>query len=200
MARPIKETPTLRGQEARDFEQKIIHPKSVSPNDVRDARDSYNRVMSIAKLTFWYFAFLIWIHPINRRTRCQGLKSLVSPHLPLLTHLARLYPCLIPCAPSGQSFPCYLFIGARCAALTYPYVVHVKYKLFSSTHSMISFTSHSLMRPLSNNVYWIQELKEVRWRYVAFRHEDIGQMIYPFDSVSECIVFYLPLPSPISLK
>jgi hypothetical protein len=52
MARPIKETPTLRGQEARDFEQKIIHPKSVSPNDVRDARDSYNRVMSIAKFTF----------------------------------------------------------------------------------------------------------------------------------------------------
>ena len=52
MARPIKETPTLRGQEARNFEQKIAHPKSVSANDVKVARESYNRVMSIAKFTF----------------------------------------------------------------------------------------------------------------------------------------------------
>ena len=52
MARPIKETPTLRGEEAVAFEQRISHPNEVTREDVNAARDSYNRVMSIAKFVF----------------------------------------------------------------------------------------------------------------------------------------------------
>ena len=52
MARPIKETPTLRGKEALAFEQKVNHPHVVTSEEVMAARDSYNRVMSIAKFVF----------------------------------------------------------------------------------------------------------------------------------------------------
>ena len=52
MARPIKETPTLRGEEALAFEHRLNHPQAVSSEDVREAHDAYNRVMSIAKFTF----------------------------------------------------------------------------------------------------------------------------------------------------
>ncbi|MBR5436914.1 MAG: hypothetical protein IK120_08650 [Muribaculaceae bacterium] len=52
MARPIKETPTLWGEEARLFEQKMRHPQTVTCEDVREAHDAYNRVMSIAKFAF----------------------------------------------------------------------------------------------------------------------------------------------------
>ena len=34
MARPIKETPTLYGKEARIFAEKIAHPKPVSREEV----------------------------------------------------------------------------------------------------------------------------------------------------------------------
>ena len=52
MARPIKETPTLRGAEAQAFEYRMSHPKPVTQEAVDNARDTYNRVMSIAKFTF----------------------------------------------------------------------------------------------------------------------------------------------------
>ena len=52
MARPIKETPTLHGAEAKKFEQRLAHPKPVSQKAVDEARDAYNRVMSIAQFTF----------------------------------------------------------------------------------------------------------------------------------------------------
>ena len=52
MARPIKETPTLRGEDARIFEKKIANPKPVSREDVLAAQNAYNRVMSIAKFSF----------------------------------------------------------------------------------------------------------------------------------------------------
>ena len=52
MARPIKETPTLRGEDARLFEQKLRHPQTITHEDVKEAHDAYNRIMSIAKFTF----------------------------------------------------------------------------------------------------------------------------------------------------
>ncbi len=52
MARPIKETPTLRGEEARLFEHKLRHPQAITDKEVKEAHDAYNRVMSIAKFAF----------------------------------------------------------------------------------------------------------------------------------------------------
>ena len=52
MSRPIKETPTLYGKDARIFEQKIANPKPVSTEDVLAAQEAYNRLMSIAKFAF----------------------------------------------------------------------------------------------------------------------------------------------------
>lgn len=52
MSRPIKETPTLYGKDARVFEQKITNPKPVSREDVLAAQDAYNKFMSIAKFSF----------------------------------------------------------------------------------------------------------------------------------------------------
>ena len=52
MSRPIKETPTLYGKDARIFEQKIANPKPVSREDVLAAQEAYNRLMSIAKFSF----------------------------------------------------------------------------------------------------------------------------------------------------
>ena len=52
MSRPIKETPTLYGKDARIFEKKIANPKPVSREDVLAAQEAYNRLMSIAKFSF----------------------------------------------------------------------------------------------------------------------------------------------------
>ena len=52
MSRPIKDTPTLYGKDARIFEQKIVNHKPVSREDVLAAQDAYNKVMSIAKFSF----------------------------------------------------------------------------------------------------------------------------------------------------
>ncbi len=52
MARPIKETPTLKGKDARAFEKKINHPRNISQAEIKAARASYNRVSSIAKFSF----------------------------------------------------------------------------------------------------------------------------------------------------
>ena len=52
MARPIKETPTLKGKDARIFEQRIKNPQSVSHAEIKAARDIYKSVMSKANFTF----------------------------------------------------------------------------------------------------------------------------------------------------
>jgi len=52
MARPIKETPTLYGEDARIFEQKVANPKPVSREDVLAAQNAYDEFMSIAKFPF----------------------------------------------------------------------------------------------------------------------------------------------------
>lgn len=52
MARPIKETPTLKGKEAVVFEQKISNPRPVTREAVEAAREAYNNVISIAKFNF----------------------------------------------------------------------------------------------------------------------------------------------------
>lgn len=41
MARPIKETPTLYGEDARRFAYAVEHPKPVSIEKVRRARQTY---------------------------------------------------------------------------------------------------------------------------------------------------------------
>ena len=52
MARPIKETPTLYGEDALRFEKAVNNPRPVSEYDVKKAKDAYNRVMSIARFQF----------------------------------------------------------------------------------------------------------------------------------------------------
>ena len=51
MARPIKETPTLKGKDARVFEGKVKNPRTVSKEEVQAARASYDRIKSIAKFS-----------------------------------------------------------------------------------------------------------------------------------------------------
>ena len=41
MARPIKETPTLYGEDARRFAYAVEHPKPVSSESVKRARRTY---------------------------------------------------------------------------------------------------------------------------------------------------------------
>ena len=52
MARPIKETPILIGKDARVFEEKINNPRIVTQAEIKAARESYDRLMSIAKFAF----------------------------------------------------------------------------------------------------------------------------------------------------
>ena len=52
MARPIKETPTLYGEDAIRFEQAVNNPRPVAAEDVRRAQESYNWFKSIATFNF----------------------------------------------------------------------------------------------------------------------------------------------------
>ena len=52
MAKPIKETPVLVGSEAIRLAKKIDNPRVVTSQEVIQARDAYNAVMSIAKFQF----------------------------------------------------------------------------------------------------------------------------------------------------
>lgn len=52
MASPIKETPVLVGKEALRFAAKIDNPRTVSPEEVKMARQSYESVIAIAKFKF----------------------------------------------------------------------------------------------------------------------------------------------------
>ncbi len=49
MARPIKETPTLYGEDARRFAYAVEHPKPVSSEDIQRANIVYEQFKSIAK-------------------------------------------------------------------------------------------------------------------------------------------------------
>ena len=49
MARPIKETPTLYGKDARIFIEKNAHPKPVSAEAYLRAKRIHDRVMAKAK-------------------------------------------------------------------------------------------------------------------------------------------------------
>lgn len=48
MARPIKETPVLKGKDAERFRYNMEHPTSVSSEEVAKARQTYERFKSIA--------------------------------------------------------------------------------------------------------------------------------------------------------
>ena len=52
MARPIKETPTLYGKDARIFAEKIAHPKPVSREEVPETKRIYEAVMAKADFVF----------------------------------------------------------------------------------------------------------------------------------------------------
>lgn len=52
MARPIKETPVLKGDDAKRFRDSIEHPTPVSAEEVAKARRTYERFKRIATFTF----------------------------------------------------------------------------------------------------------------------------------------------------
>ena len=52
MARPIKETPTLYGEDARRFEYAVKHPRKVSAEEMRKMDEGYQRMMSIIDFAF----------------------------------------------------------------------------------------------------------------------------------------------------
>lgn len=52
MARPIKETPTLHGEEARVFAEKVAHPRPVTREEVLRAERVYREVMANADFRF----------------------------------------------------------------------------------------------------------------------------------------------------
>ena len=41
MAKPVKETPILFGEEARQFEVRMLHPKLLSPERIETIRRDY---------------------------------------------------------------------------------------------------------------------------------------------------------------
>ena len=41
MAKPVKETPILSGEEARQFEVRMLHPKPLSPERIEAIRRDY---------------------------------------------------------------------------------------------------------------------------------------------------------------
>lgn len=48
MARPIAETPTLYGEDARRFAYAVEHPKPVSKESIKRAMEAYEWMKSIA--------------------------------------------------------------------------------------------------------------------------------------------------------
>lgn len=51
MARPIKETPILKGRDARMFAKKIANPSRISEEERRKAQKVYQDFQSIAKFS-----------------------------------------------------------------------------------------------------------------------------------------------------
>ncbi|MCQ2369033.1 MAG: hypothetical protein MJ007_00960 [Paludibacteraceae bacterium] len=52
MARPIKETPTLYGEDARRFEYAIEHPQAITLEEVKYAQSIYDSVMKNTTFQF----------------------------------------------------------------------------------------------------------------------------------------------------
>jgi hypothetical protein len=52
MARPIKETPTLYGEDARRFAYAVEHPRKATQEEMQAIEDSYNWFKSIATFDF----------------------------------------------------------------------------------------------------------------------------------------------------
>lgn len=52
MARPIKETPTLYGEDALRFAYAADHPKQVSKDELEKAKEIYESVMKNVKFSF----------------------------------------------------------------------------------------------------------------------------------------------------
>ena len=52
MARPIKETPTLYGEDARRFAYAVEHPRKVTAAEMQRMEESYQMVKSIANFAF----------------------------------------------------------------------------------------------------------------------------------------------------
>lgn len=48
MARPIKETPTLYGEDARRFAYAVEHPRKVTAEEMRRMKESFEWMKSIA--------------------------------------------------------------------------------------------------------------------------------------------------------
>lgn len=48
MARPIKETPTLYGEDARRFAYAVEHPRKATAEEIRRMKESYEMMKSIA--------------------------------------------------------------------------------------------------------------------------------------------------------
>jgi hypothetical protein len=49
MARPIKETPLLKGKDAKQFIERMKETKQVSEEEIRRVQLNYEYIMSIAK-------------------------------------------------------------------------------------------------------------------------------------------------------
>lgn len=49
MARPIKETPILFGEEARKLQEEMKHPQKETPEEMNKIRRDYEYIMSIFK-------------------------------------------------------------------------------------------------------------------------------------------------------
>jgi len=52
MARPIKETPTLYGEDAKRFASAVENPRVVTQYEMAAMEASYQRIMSIANFAF----------------------------------------------------------------------------------------------------------------------------------------------------
>lgn len=52
MARPIKETPTLYGEDARRFAYAVEHPQKATAEEMRRMEESYQMIKSIANFAF----------------------------------------------------------------------------------------------------------------------------------------------------
>ena len=54
MARPIKETPILKGKDVERFMYNLEHPTPVSAEEVTKARETYEKFKRITTFVLWY--------------------------------------------------------------------------------------------------------------------------------------------------
>ena len=53
MARPIKETPVLKGKDVERFKYNLEHPTPVSAEEVTKARETYEKFKRITTFVLW---------------------------------------------------------------------------------------------------------------------------------------------------